>query len=241
MHCTLQRTAVLFVLVSLVVASGPSHAIAQENDEAKDAAAENADGESEKGFTPLFDGKSLDGWQGAVDGYLVKDGLLVCTEKGGNLYTEKEYADFHLKFEFKLTPGANNGLGVRTPLEGDAAYEGIELQILDDTHEQYANLKPWQYHGSVYGVVPAKRGHLKPVGEWNEQEVICRGPRVTVKLNGEVIVDADVQKASEPQTVDGREHPGLAREKGYLAFCGHGAHLEFRNLRIMELGDERGE
>ena len=141
----------------------------------------------------------------------------------------------------ELTPGANNGLGIRTPLEGDPAYVGMELQILDDTAEVYANLQPYQYHGSVYGVVPAKRGHLKPVGEWNEQEVICRGPRVVVKLNGEVIVDADVQKASEPQTVDGREHPGLKREKGYLAFCGHGAHLEFRNLRIMELEDEPEE
>jgi hypothetical protein len=91
----------------------------------------------------------------------------------------------------------------------------------------------------VYGVVPAKRGHLKPVGEWNQQEVICRGPRVTVKLNGEVILDADVKKASEPQTIDGREHPGLERERGHLAFCGHGAHVEFRNLRIKDLSEDK--
>jgi hypothetical protein len=203
-----------------------------------DAAATSQADETEEGFAPLFNGESLEGWQGATDGYVAQDGVLVCLEKGGNLYTDKEYGDFHLKFEFKLTPGANNGLGVRTPLEGDPAYVGMELQILDNTAEQYENLKPWQYHGSVYGVVPAKRGHLKPAGEWNEQEVICRGPRVTVKLNGVVILDADVQKASDPKTVDGSEHPGLDREQGHLAFCGHGAHVEFRNLRLKELTDE---
>jgi hypothetical protein len=197
--------------------------------------------EPEDGFVSIFDGESLDGWQGATDGYVAKDGVLICLEKGGNLYSEMEYADFHLKFEFKLTPGANNGLGIRAPLKGDVAYTGMELQILDNTADQYKNLKPWQYHGSVYGVVPAKRGHLKPVGEWNQQEVICKGSRVVVKLNGAVIVDADLQQASEPETVDGREHPGLKREKGHLAFCGHGAHVEFRNLRIKELNGEGDE
>jgi hypothetical protein len=205
-------------------------------DAAKEDSAEGKADESEEGFTPIFDGKTLEGWRGATDGYEASEGVLVCTEKGGNLYTDKEYTDFHLKFEFKLTPGANNGLGVRAPLRGDVAYSGMELQILDDTADRYRDLKPWQYHGSVYGVAPAKRGHLKPVGEWNQQEVICRGPRVVVKLNGTVIVDVDVRKASDPQTIDGREHPGLAREKGHLAFCGHGAHVEFRNLRIKELG-----
>ena len=86
---------------------------------------------------------------------------------GGNLYTEKEYADFIYRFEFQLTPGANNGLGIRAPLTGDAAYVGMELQILDNTAPIYANLHEYQYHGSVYGVIPAKKGFLKPVGEWN--------------------------------------------------------------------------
>jgi hypothetical protein len=205
------------------------------------AAGEAPTDDAEEGFAAIFDGSTLEGWQGATDGYLVQDGNLVCTEKGGNLYTDKEYGDFHLKFEFKLSPGANNGLGVRTPLEGDAAYAGMELQILDNTAEEYENLKPWQYHGSVYGVVPAKRGHLAPVGEWNQQEVICRKSHVTVKLNGVVILDADVKEASDPQTVDGREHPGLAREKGHLAFCGHGAHVEFRNLRLKVLDADEAD
>lgn len=193
--------------------------------------------EAKKGFVSLFDGKSLEGWEATHEGgYVVQDGVLACTKEiGGFLYTDKEYGDFVIRFEFKLTPGANNGLGIRTPRGGDPAFVGMEIQILDDSAPEYENLQPWQYHGSIYGVVPAKRGHLKPVGEWNQQEVICRGNRVTVKLNGETIVDADVEEASKPKTLDGREHPGLKREQGYIAFCGHGAHVEFRNIRIREL------
>jgi hypothetical protein len=119
----------------------------------------------------------------------------------------------------------------------------MELQVLDDTgpryndpnHPKYLKLKPYQHHGSIYGVVPAKRGHLKPVGEWNYEEVIARGKQITVKLNGVTIVDADIAKASTPATMDGRDHPGLLREKGYIAFCGHGDRLAFRNLRIKAL------
>ena len=191
---------------------------------------------SEEGFVKLFDGKSLDGWQGGKDGYEIVDGAIVCKEKGGgNLYTEKEYGDFHLKFEFKLTPGANNGIGIRAPLQGDPAFAGIELQVIDDTAERYKGLKEWQRHGSVYGVVPAKSGHLKPVGEWNQEEIIAKGKHITVILNGETIVDADIEKASTPKTLDGREHPGLKRDKGHICFCGHGARVEFRNLRVKEL------
>jgi 3-keto-disaccharide hydrolase len=191
--------------------------------------------DSEEGFVSLFDGKTLDGWQGGKDGYEIVEGAIVCKEKGGgNLYTAKEYANFHLKFEFKLTPGANNGIGIRTPLAGDAAYVGMEIQVLDD--DRYKDrIKDYQHHGSVYGVVAAKSGHLKPVGEWNTEEIIVQGKQVKVILNGETIVDADVEKASTPKTLDGQEHPGLKRDKGYISFCGHGAHVEYRNLRLKEL------
>jgi hypothetical protein len=190
----------------------------------------------EDGFVSLFDGQTLAGWQGGKDGYEVVEGAIVCKPKGsGNLYTEKEYGDFHFKFEFKLTPGANNGIGIRTPLTGDPAYVGMEIQVLDDTSDRYKGVKDYQRHGSIYGVAPAKTGHLKPAGEWNSEEIIARGKQITVILNGETIVDADIEKASTPKTIDGREHPGLKREKGYIGFCGHGAHVEFRNLRIKEL------
>ena len=198
---------------------------------------------AEEGFTPLFDGKSLDGWQGGKDGYEIKEGAIVSLAKGGsgNLFTNKEYSNFHLKFEFKLTPGANNGIGVHVPMAEpgkrlDPAYAGMEIQVLDDGDERYkGKIKEWQHHGSVYGIVPAKQGHLKPVGEWNSEEIILQGKQIKVILNGETIVDADLEKASKPQTIDGREHPGLARDRGYICFCGHGAEVWFRNLRIKEL------
>lgn len=192
--------------------------------------------DDEAGFVNLFNGKDMTGWQGATNGYEVKDGILACKEKsGGKLYTSKEYSDFVFRFEFKLTPGANNGLGIRSPMKGDPAYSGMELQILDNTADKYKKLKPYQYHGSVYGVVPAKRGHLKPVGEWNTQEVTVKGSQITVNLNGTVIVDADVAEASNPKTIDGRDHPGLKRDSGYIGFLGHGSRVEFRNIRIKEL------
>ncbi|MFN4259143.1 MAG: DUF1080 domain-containing protein [Gemmataceae bacterium] len=187
----------------------------------------------EPGFVRLFDGKTLEGWQGDVKGYVVEDGVLVC--KGGKLFTKDEYGDFIFRFEFKVPPGGNNGVGIRTPLQGDPAYVGMEIQILDDDAPRYANLKPYQYCGSIYGVVPAQRGSLKPAGEWNTGEITCKGSQVTVKLNGKVVVDADIAPFADGQTPDGRPHPGLKRTQGYIGFLGHGAPVAFRNVRVKTL------
>ena len=135
----------------------------------------------------------------------------------------------------RLTPGANNGLGIRAPLEGDAAYVGMEIQILDDSAPQYSDLEPYQFHGSIYGVVPARKGHQNAVGEWNREEVIARGSRITVRLNGVTIVDEDVAEASRKGTLDGRPHPGLERASGHIGFLGHGSRVEFRNIRLKVL------
>jgi hypothetical protein len=192
--------------------------------------------EGEQGFVSLFDGKTLDGWQGNTAGYKVVDGVMVC-EPGGNLFTDKEYADFIFRFEFKLPPLGNNGVGIRTPLKGNPAYAGMEIQILDDKYkEKHPQLHPYQYHGSVYGVVPAKPGHQKPIGEWNAEEILAKGGHIKVTLNGVVILDADLDKA---KPIDGREHPGLHNKKGYIGFLGHGSRVEFRNIRIKDL--EKGE
>ncbi|MHC1732462.1 MAG: DUF1080 domain-containing protein [Bacteroidales bacterium] len=196
------------------------------------------DKEKEAGFVSLFNGRNLDGWIGNKLSYTVEDGMIVIkpgNDSGGNLYTEKEYEDFVFRFEFQLTPGANNGLGVRTPPEGDAAYVGMELQILDNTASIYANLEPYQYHGSVYGVIPARRGFLRPVGEWNYQEVTLQGTKVKVVLNGTVIVDGDYAGAFTDGTIDGKEHPGLKNSRGHIGFLGHGSVVKFRNIRLKEL------
>lgn len=189
--------------------------------------------DTEEGFSPLFNGKDLAGWVGDTQGYLVEDGRMVC-KPGGNLYTEKEYGDFVLRFEFKLSPGGNNGLAVRAPI-GGGAYDGMELQILDNEADEYTSLEPYQYHGSVYGIAPAKRGFLKPAGEWNTQEVVADGRRISVTLNGEKIVDVDLDEATKDGPMDHKDHRGLDNEKGHLGFLGHGTVVEFRNIRIKEL------
>ncbi len=193
--------------------------------------------EAAEGFVALFDGKTLKGWQGDVKGYFAENGVLVCAP-GGKLMTEKEYSDFVFRFEFKLQANGNNGVGIRAPLAGDAAYNGMEIQILDDSGSQFAGkLQPYQYHGSIYGVVPCKQGHQKPVGEWNSQEIRADGPKIKVTLNGAVIVDADLSKIKE--TMDHRAHPGLHNEKGFIGFLGHGSRIEFRNIRIKQLNQDK--
>jgi hypothetical protein len=192
----------------------------------------------EKGFTSLFDGKSTQGWKlikGHGPGYVVRDGVLVCpADGGGNLLTEKEYANFIFRFEFKTEPGGNNGVGIRTPLEGDAAYQGMEIQILDDQHARYkGKIKSEQHHGSIYDVIPARTGFLKPAGEWNTEEIEARGNRIRVTLNGVIITDADLGTVREAEVL--KKHPGLTRKAGHIGFLGHGSHVEFRNIRIKVL------
>ena len=196
---------------------------------------------AEAGFTSLFDGKSLAGWSlvgGKGEGYGVKDGVLYCAKGGGGkLLTDKQYGDFVLRFEFKMpAEGSNNGLGIRTPREGDAAYQGMELQIIDEAAAlsgKWGKLKDTQYHGSVYDVIGAKRGAMKPAGTWNVQEVTAKGKRITVVLNGQTILDADLSTVTDPEVL--KKHPGLLRTSGHIGFLGHNDYVEFRNIRIKEL------
>ena len=191
-------------------------------------------------FELLFDGKTIspDIWQGAVDKYKVVDGTMVC-DPGGNLLTKKEYKDFVLRFDFKLPPGGNNGVGIRTKTGVDAAYNGHEIQILDDTADQYKNLLPYQYHGSIYRFVPAKKGSLRPVGQWNTETIIVYGNKVKVVCNGQEIVDADMTdfiKGDKPSLDP--DHAHLFNETGVIGFLGHGDPVAFRNVRVKELKNE---
>jgi hypothetical protein len=192
---------------------------------------------AEPGFITLFNGLDLTGWtlvKGRGPGYVVKDGILICPEDGGgNLLTEKEFSDFVLKLDFKLTPGGNNGVGLRAPLAGDIAYSGMEIQILDQDHPRYKDLQPWQRTGSIYNVFPAKDDALRPVGEWNQYEITARGTKVTIVLNGKTLVDADLSTVKDPEVL--KKHPGIQRTSGRVGFLGHGTHVEFRNIRIKPL------
>jgi hypothetical protein len=194
---------------------------------------------ADRGFTSLYNGKDLTGWKLVGQegrGYIIEDGLIECpADGGGNLFTEKEYSNFVFRFEFRLEEGSNNGIGIRAPYEGDAAYQGMEIQILDHDAPMYrGKLKPAQYHGSIYDVVPAKTGFLKPTGEWNSEEIVANGRQIKVTLNGHVIVDANLDSITDPAVL--KKHPGLARSSGHVGFLGHGpARVWFRNVRIKEL------
>jgi len=189
------------------------------------------------GFETVFNGRDFSGWAGAVANYEVKDGAMVCKPgKGGTVYTEQQYGDFAVRLEFKLPKGGNNGLAIRYPADGDAAYAGMtEIQVLDDNYEQAtgSTIDARQAHGSVYGMIAAQRGYQRPIGEWNFQEVTVRGSRVRVELNGFVILDGDV--ATVKEFMGNTPHPGKDRTKGHFGFAGHNDPVCFRNVQLKRL------
>ncbi len=186
------------------------------------------------GFQPVFNGRDLTGWTGAVASYEVVDGAVVCRPKqGGTLFTRETFADFTVRLDFKVPPGGNNGLAIRYPGEGDPAYSGMcELQVLDEDYERSTGRKidPRQRHGSAYGLVAAHAGYQRPAGEWNFQQVTVRGSRLTVELNGTIILDGDLAAVTE--FLDGKAHPGKDLKSGHFGFAGHNDPVAFRNIEV---------
>ena len=188
------------------------------------------------GFKKVFNGKDFEGWSGPLANYQIVDGAIQCKKgKGGTIFTKESYEDFVVQFEFKLPPGGNNGLALRYPGKGDTAYVGMcELQVLDNTAKKYAKLHPAQYHGSAYGMFPAKRGFLKKPGEWNHQEVTVDGHSIKVVLNGETILDCDLSKPGKTMAPL-EKYKGRLRTEGHFGFAGHSDPVSFRNVRIKRL------
>ena len=197
--------------------------------------------EKKEGFKVLFDGTNMHQWTGNTTDYVLEDGCISMNPSrsfGGNLYSKEEFSDFVLRFDFQLTPGANNGIGLRAPMEGDAAYVGMESQILDCEHPIYSDITPLQHHGSIYGILPANANHktaIRPAGEWNSEEIVCDGDNIRVSVNGTVIVEGNIRDAVKNGTPDGKEHPGLFNKKGHIGFLGHGSPVKYKNIRIKTL------
>lgn len=192
----------------------------------------------EKGFTVLFDGTNMDSWVGNTKEYVLEDGNIVMRpsqEMGGNLYTKDQFSDFILRFDFFLTEGANNGLGIRHDMvSNEQGYSGMELQILDNNDPQYKDLKPYQYHGSLYGIVAAKRDFPLKVGEWNTEEVIAKGDHLIIKVNGVEILNTHINQAVKDLPADSYSK-AILNKTGHIAFLGHGTVVKFRNIRIKSL------
>lgn len=212
-----------------------------------------ASDDAERGFVRIFNGRDLSGWIGATNLYFVENGDLVFREgpkNYGNLFYHRPFTNFTARFSFKLVPNGNNGFAVRAgrdcvdggALVGgnkilrDAAYNGMEIQVLDDTGDKKQHLMAWQYHGSIYGVVAAQRGALRPVGAWNDEEVTVDGDNVTVVLNGKTILATSVKDLpTDGTTPDGKPHPGLHNPSGYIGFLGHTMPVRFRDIRVKDL------
>ena len=226
----------LLSCVSVVLLAGCATPSGKSVSEATSTAKADPPFTPEPGFVSLFDGQTLKGWTLVNQhgpGYGVTNGVIYCAQDGGgNLFTEKEFSDFILRLDYKLQPGGNNGVGIRAPLSGDAAYVGMEIQMLDDKAPKHATIKPWQFNGSIYNIVPAKNGTPK-IGEWNSYEITARGRHIKVVLNGRAIVDANLNKVTDSETL--QKHPGMIRDSGHIGFLGHNDYVEFRNIRIKEL------
>lgn len=201
----------------------------------------------ELGWKPLFNGNSLDGWQAEGDASRYRayqhELQFLTGGDGGHLFTTKDYQDFELRFDFNIARMANSGLFLRATRDGaNPAFSGCEVQILDDFNWEsvtQSTLKPWQFTGSLYGSVPAgKHGVLRPPGEWNSYEVLYKGTRLAVALNGHILYDVDTATLKPEQG-----EPFTKRAKqGFIGLQHHGsAHIEsevlasFRDVLIREL------
>jgi len=189
-------------------------------------------------FTSIFNGRDFTGWSGPTDNYEIIDGTIRCKSgHGGTIYTDAVYHDFQVRFELLLPPGGNNGLAIRYPGHGDTAYVGMcELQVLDNTHQRFANLDPRQTHGSAYGQAPAYQGYLRKPGIWNFQEVTVKGSTITVELNGTIILDTDLAKVTDFMA-PAEKFKGRTRTQGHFGFAGHNDPVAYRNIEIRELED----
>jgi hypothetical protein len=186
-----------------------------------------------KGFDSLFNGKDLTGWKatGKMEVWGVENGLLVLKGGGGGwLMTEKEYGDFELRVEYRFPQKmTNSGVGIRAPLKGDPAYQGMEIQLIDDVN--WKGLKPTQNSGAIYDVVPPAKMVNKAIGEWNDMRIIAKGRQVKIELNGTILVDADLDKYKEHF----KKHPGLERKDGHIGLQSYNYRVDFRNIFLKPL------
>ncbi len=189
-----------------------------------------------EGWRDLFNGRDLTGWEQVggdhpcwkvEDGQLYTDGAEGC----GWLSTTEEFSDFELEVEFRVPENGNSGVFIRAPRDGNPAFEGSEIQVLDDYGSEYTELKPWQYCGSVYATIAPSRRVTLPANTWQKMRIRCEGMQVSVWLNGCAIVEGDLSEHMDKLA----DHPGLKRTSGFIGLQNHGSRLDYRNIRIRPL------
>jgi hypothetical protein len=196
-------------------------------------------------WAPLFDGASLKGWHNydtpgkPVIGWTVENGVLVRSGEGGDLTTDRQYANFELDLEWKVEKGGNSGIIYRIDHRGEKTYlSGPEMQILDDAvHADGKNALTSA--GANYALHPAVPGLNKGPGVWNAVRLVVNGAHVEHWLNGKLVVayelgSADWEKRRKSSKFATAERYGRAT-RGHIALQDHGDRVSFRNVRIREL------
>lgn len=193
------------------------------------------------GFTQLIAADdTLAGWEvvdGKLEAWEIDNGTLRCLGAGGGwLQTANAYSDFILRGEYRLTSGANTGVAVRFPGEGDPSLSGIEIQLLDETAEKYADVRDIQRTGSLYYLSAATAPAIPhPAGEWNSLEITCQGRHIRVSINGLLVNDVLIE--SQNASVAGQRLATRA-PLGHIALQSHEAVVEFRSLEVLDLSHE---
>ncbi len=207
-----------------------------------------SDQEKADGFKLIFDGKSLDGFRNFKKEdvnakWVIKDGAITLTEKGGgDLLTKEQYANFEFRFEFKIAPEGNSGIMWRSSEAGKAPYEtGPEYQVLDSlskTAYQH-EIKRGNLAGAFYDIVPVKPEVSKPAGEWNEGSIKVDGTKIILTINGNVTADVDTSTDEWKELLAKSKFAKWEKfnkeAKGHLVFQDHGDVVSFRSLRVKEL------
>jgi Domain of Unknown Function (DUF1080) len=176
----------------------------------------------------------------------VEKGVLHGSEPRGTwLISEKEYGDFVLEFEWKLGERGNSGTALRSPLFGDPAFDGLELQMVDPRYyPPEMPVAPDELTASLYKAVAPKEQLFKPM-DWNQYRITCKGPKISVDLNGKTVQDIDLDaQTKSPKRHDGTDAPPLKNRprRGHIGFqelSRGGGHVEIRNARIKIRTDQR--
>jgi 3-keto-disaccharide hydrolase len=200
--------------------------------------------ERQDGWQLLFDGHTTKGWRGfrqktVPKGWVVEDGELVREAGGGDIITLKQYHNFELALEWKISSGGNSGIMYRVTEAAEDTYEtGPEMQVLDDARHPDGKSRLTSA-GACYGLYPSPEGVVHPAGEWNQVRILVRDNHVEHWLNGVKVVEYELLSPDwETRMKNSKfaQWPGYGRAAtGYIALQDHGDRVEYRNIRIHEL------
>jgi WD40 repeat protein len=192
-------------------------------------------------FQPLFNGKDLSDWKFhrcTSDAWKIQDGVLRTEGTNGGqsgwLVTEREYADFELRLECRLSKGADSGVAFRALVEGTLAGSDLEVQIRDD--DAYPDSRLVESTGSLYDVAARSQAAIKSAGEWNRFQITARQRRVLVVLNDKTVLDVDLADS----VAKAARHPGITRKQGVIGLQTFRGRVEYRNLaiKILDAGND---